>query len=89
MPYFVYLLKCSDDTLYCGITNDISRRLNQHNDKVASKYTRGRAPVKLLGTIDNLSKSDALKLEYKIKQLKRLDKLIYFGLDSCLYKNKI
>ncbi len=72
MPQWsVYLLRCADDTLYCGITTDIERRLKQHNAGTASKYTRSRIPVTLETVVDADSKSDALKLELKVKKQPR------------------
>jgi putative endonuclease len=75
--WFVYILRCSDDTLYTGITNDLERRVKQHNEGKGAKYTRGRGPVTLVKFIECASKSEALKLEYKIKQLPREEKLLY------------
>jgi len=63
----VYLIKCSDNSYYCGITTDIIRRLNQHNDGIASKYTRSRRPVKLIIVSPYLDHSGALTLEYLVK----------------------
>ncbi len=65
----VYLLQCSDNSLYCGITNNMEHRLEQHMKGKASKYTRSRRPVRLAARRDNLSRSQALRLEYQIKQL--------------------
>ncbi|MCP3898501.1 MAG: GIY-YIG nuclease family protein [Desulfobacteraceae bacterium] len=65
----VYLLKCSDNSLYCGVTNNLSARIEKHNDGTASKYTRSRLPVELVALRENLTKSDAFKLEYRIKKL--------------------
>jgi putative endonuclease len=65
----VYLLKCSDNSLYCGVTKDIETRLLKHNQGTASKYTRARLPVELAAAHENLSKSEAYKLEYRIKKL--------------------
>lgn len=65
----VYLLKCSDASLYCGITNHIKARLNAHNTGKGAKYTKGRLPVKLVAKSQQMSKSDALKLEIYIKKL--------------------
>ncbi len=65
----VYLLKCSDNSLYCGVTNNIDARFKKHNDGTASKYTRSRLPVELVAFRDNLTKSDAFRLEYQIKKL--------------------
>ena len=67
--WHVYLLECRDLTLYCGITNNIHRRLAQHNEGTASKYTRGRRPVILVSSRAVSNKSEALKLEAKIKKL--------------------
>jgi len=64
----VYLLKCSDETLYCGITNDFEKRLKNHNNKTGAKYTKYRTPVSLLIKTDNIySKSEASKIEYQVK----------------------
>jgi putative endonuclease len=73
--WFVYIVRCSDDTLYTGITNDLERRIKQHNEGKGAKYTRGRGPVALIKSFQCVSKSEALKLEYKIKQLSKEDKL--------------
>ncbi len=73
--WFVYLLQCSDDTLYCGITNNLDRRIKQHNARKGAKYTKGRTPVVLLKYFECADKSEALKLEYKIKQMSREEKL--------------
>jgi len=73
--WVVYILRCSDDTLYTGITNDIENRLKKHNEGKGAKYTRGRTPVILLGSFSVESKSLALKEEYRIKKLSREEKL--------------
>jgi putative endonuclease len=74
--WFVYLALCSDNTLYCGITTDISRREKEHNSKNKSaKYTRGRQPVKLYKIAEFNSKSEALKAELKIKKFNKKSKL--------------
>lgn len=65
----VYLLKCADNSLYCGVTTDIEARLFKHNQGTASKYTRTRLPVELAVVKKNLIKSEAFKLEYKIKKM--------------------
>lgn len=73
--YYLYILECSDNSLYTGITNDFSKRIQMHNNGKASKYTRSRLPVKyvFIKKVDN--KSDALKLEIKTKKLTRDKKL--------------
>ena len=75
MSWVCYLLLCSDDTLYCGITNDIDARLAAHNTGVGAKYTRGRIPVQLVHVESCPDKSSALKRELKIKQLPRAQKV--------------
>ena len=71
----VYLLKCGDKSLYCGITKDIVRRLRQHNAGKGAKYTRSRLPVSLLRRSVLMSHGDALRLEMKIKKMPRDKKL--------------
>lgn len=75
MSWCVYLLQCSDDSLYCGSTNDLKKRIAKHNKGKGAKYTRSRLPVVCLVTFDCEDKSSALKLEAKIKKLKREQKL--------------
>ncbi len=67
--WVAYLVRCSDNSLYCGISNDLKSRLLEHNSGKGAKYTRSRRPVKLVGVSSELTKSEALKLEYGIKQL--------------------
>lgn len=76
MSYFVYILECSDGSLYTGITTDVIKRLNEHNssDKGA-KYTKARRPVKLLYEEPSSDRSNASKREYAIKKLSRIQKL--------------
>ncbi len=73
--WVVYLLMCSDQTLYCGATNNLEKRIITHNSGKGSKYTRGRTPVMLYKHFECIDKSSALKLECKIKQLSREEKL--------------
>lgn len=76
MPYFVYILKCADGTLYTGIATDTERRLDEHNNSdKGAKYTRVRRPVELVYTEELEDRSSACKREYAIKQLKREEKL--------------
>lgn len=72
--WFVYLLECRDGSYYCGVTTDVERRVAQHNAGRGAKYTRGRTPVSLCCSLPVDSKSDALKLEAKIKRLRRAQK---------------
>lgn len=74
--WFVYILECSDNTLYTGVTNNIENRVHQHNNgKAAAKYTRVRRPVKLVYSEVQENKSEAMKREHAIKQLTRIEKL--------------
>ena len=68
MDWKVYLVKCADNSLYCGITNDITARITKHNAGKGAKYTQSRLPVELMAASRELSKSDALTLEHYIKQ---------------------
>jgi putative endonuclease len=70
-----YLLQCADATLYCGITNDLEKRLAMHNAGEGAKYTRGRGPVKLVHAEPCADKSAALKREIEIKAMPRAEKL--------------
>ena len=74
--YFVYMVKCSDNTLYTGITTDLQRRIQEHNtSKKGAKYTRLRRPVTLVYSEECQDRSSASKRESVIKKLKREDKL--------------
>jgi putative endonuclease len=70
----VYILKCSDDTLYTGITNDLHRRIEAHNQGVGAKYTRCRLPVSLVYFEEQANRSAASKRELEIKSLSRAKK---------------
>ena len=74
-PWFIYILRCADGSLYTGITNDVKRRCRQHNDGTASRYTRSRRPTKLVWQEAQPSRSSALKREAAIKAMTRQDKL--------------
>ena len=69
--WFVYIVRCADHSLYTGVTTDIERRLNEHNNsrKLAAAYTRSRRPVTLMYKERVSSRSIALKREYEIKQM--------------------
>lgn len=73
--YIVYILLCKDDTLYTGITNDMPKRFRAHQLGTASRYTRTRGVKKILYTERKRTKGNALKREYAIKQLSRIEKL--------------
>lgn len=75
--WLVYLLECADGTLYCGVTNNMDRRLDQHNGQIpgGARYTRGRRPVRLLASRTCEGKSEALRLEKAVKSRARTHKL--------------
>lgn len=73
--WIVYILRCNDDTLYTGITNDLQARVLMHNTGKGAKYTRGRGPVTLVYQEKCESHSHALRREYEIKQMSRREKL--------------
>lgn len=75
MSWFVYILRCADDTLYTGITTDCDRRIAQHNAGKGAKYTRNRTPVVLIYNETSDSRSNASVREYEIKRLTRKQKL--------------
>jgi putative endonuclease len=69
--WFVYLARCKDDTLYCGIARDVAARIAEHDAGTGAKYTRGRGPLQVLHVRRCRDKSKALRLEHAIKQLPR------------------
>lgn len=78
--WYVYLLRCGDGSLYCGMTDDVLRRLEAHRSGKGAKYTRGRGPLELVYTEECESYSAALKREAAIKKLKRQEKLRLAGI---------
>lgn len=72
---YTYILKCSDNTLYTGWTNDLEKRLKAHNAGKGAKYTKTRLPVEIVYYESFEDKIDAMKREYAIKQLSRKEKL--------------
>ena len=71
----VYIIRCSDNTLYTGIATDVARRFDEHqSSKIGSKYLRGRAPLKLVFQQQVGDRSLASKIEHRIKKLPRLGK---------------
>jgi putative endonuclease len=75
MNWTVYILRCRDDSLYTGITNDLERRLAAHDSGAASRYTRSRRPVKLAWSEPSSDRSAALKREAAIKRMSRPAKM--------------
>ena len=75
--WVTYIVLCSDGTLYTGATNNLAKRIKTHNEGKGAKYTRARRPVRIVSYYLCDSKSEAMKLEYKIKQLSHHEKLIF------------
>ena len=74
MMWWVYVLRCSDGSLYCGISNDVERRLRAHNAGKGSRYVRSRRPATLVFSWQVDSKSQALKDEHAFKKLTKAKK---------------
>jgi len=72
--WIIYILRCRDESLYTGITKDLSHRLEQHNAGKGAKYTNARGPCELVWSKDGFSESDAKKEEYRLKQLSKNEK---------------
>ena len=76
MNWFVYIIRCSDESLYTGITTQIDRRFNQHATQQGAKYFRGRQPIELVYIEIKANRSAASQREAAIKKLKRSEKLL-------------
>lgn len=78
--YYVYLVRCRDNSLYCGQTNNVTKRVQEHNESKnkSAKYTRGRRPVVLVYVEKVRTLSHALKREHEIKKLPRRKKELLF-----------
>ena len=76
MKNVTYIVKCNDNSLYTGWTNDITHRLKMHNEGKGAKYTRGRGPVELVYLEEFETKQEAMSREAKIKRLTRKEKLL-------------
>ena len=73
--WWVYIVRCSDGTLYTGITTDVASRVAKHNTKKGAKYTSTRTPVVLVWSRPSENRSTASKEEYRIKRLSRAEKI--------------
>ena len=76
--WYVYILECHDESLYTGITNDLAVRMKKHASGSGSKYVRAKGFRELLHAIKVEDKSAAMKMEYRIKQLERNEKITFF-----------
>lgn len=72
---YTYILECADGSLYCGWTNDVHKRVEDHNARKGAKYTKARLPVKLVYYEAFETKEEACRREYEIKQLTRAQKM--------------
>jgi putative endonuclease len=74
--WYVYILRCADNSLYTGVTTDLERRLNEHNtsNKLGAKYTRVRRPVSIVYSEKHPDRKAACQREYSLKQLKKTAK---------------
>ena len=80
--YYTYILRCADNTLYCGYTDDVEKRLATHNAGKGAKYTHGRLPVELLTFLEFPDKEEAMQCEWWIKKkLTRKQKLTFIKED--------
>ncbi len=74
MTCYTYILRCADGTLYTGWTNDLTKRVQAHNDGTGAKYTRSRRPVTLVYSESFETKEEALRREAQIKHMSRKEK---------------
>jgi predicted GIY-YIG superfamily endonuclease len=79
MPWFVYVVRCGDGSLYTGIATDVEARVSVHNGGKGARYTRSRRPVTLVYVERKRTRSSALKRELAIKALDRAEKLVLIG----------
>jgi predicted GIY-YIG superfamily endonuclease/nucleoid DNA-binding protein len=90
MSWFVYILRCSDNSLYCGTTTDLTRRVEAHNAGTGARYTRSKLPVRLVWFAQTRSKSDAFREEFRIKRLQKNKKeLLAAGQEISTLKTQI
>jgi putative endonuclease len=77
--WYVYVARCADGTLYCGIARDVAERIAAHDAGTGARYTRGRGPLRVMLVRRCRDKGRALRLEYSIKQLTRAEKEALVG----------
>lgn len=85
-PYYIYVILTESDTLYCGYTDDVEKRFEKHKNGLGAKYTKSHKPVKVVFKQQFETKSDAMKAEYKFKNLTKEKKMSvingYLNLDE-------
>ncbi|MBP0591607.1 GIY-YIG nuclease family protein [Paraburkholderia sp. LEh10] len=74
MPWFLYLIECSDGSVYTGIATDVQARFDKHCNGTGARYTRSRKPVRLLASFELTDRSSALRAEYRVKRLAPMQK---------------
>ena len=74
-PWFVYIARCSDGSLYCGVARDVKERIAKHDAGKGARYTRGRGPLEVAAVRKCPSRGDALRLELAVKRLPRAEKV--------------
>lgn len=79
---YTYILKCADGSLYTGWTNDLEKRVIEHNEGRGAKYTKPRRPVELMYYEVFNTKQEAMRREYAIKQMSRLEKINLYSVDK-------
>jgi len=72
--YYAYLARCNDNSLYAGYTTDLKNREEAHNEGKGARYTRMRKPVKIVYSEEFETKSEAMKREWELKKIKKVDK---------------
>lgn len=90
--WYIYVVECCDGSLYCGISKDVTARVQKHNSGSGAKYTRSRRPVKLIASAAvSEKKSPALKAEHRFKKLHKSKKWVYIraGMDVFLSENAV
>ena len=75
LQWVVYILKCADNSLYTGITNDLARRVEEHEQGIGAKYTKGRGPFQIAYTENCQDRAQASKREYALKRMTRAEKI--------------
>ena len=82
MNWLVYMLECSDNSIYTGITNNLEERLKRHQSGKGAKYLRGRLPIKLIYKELFINRSEATKREISIKKMSKKEKKILIDLNQ-------
>lgn len=85
---YTYIVECGDGSLYTGWTNHLKERMKMHNQGKGAKYTRSRLPVRLVHYEVFATKQEAMKREYAIKQLGRMDKLLLIEKQSAAVRKQ-